>query len=78
MASVDFDKAKSALVTTALAAAANVPAQEALDLRDSVDALDGSPAVEDAKKIVLGILIIDTAGEDVLKQAVSTLGDAIK
>ncbi len=78
MTGVDFDKAKSALVSTCLAAAANVAAQEAIDLNTAVGALDGSAMSLEAKRIVLGVLIIDTVGHEVLKQAVTTLGDSIK
>lgn len=78
MAGVDFDKAHAPLVAACLAAAANVPPQEALDLRESVVALSASDAQPSTKSVVLGILIIDAVGADVLRQAVDTLGEAIK
>ncbi len=78
MDGIDFSKAAEALVAACLAAAANVPPQAALDLRESVDALAASSANNHSKVVTLGILIIDVVGAGVLRQAVSTLGDAIK
>lgn len=79
MAAVDFSKAKVTLVSACLAAAANVSADDSARLRTAVDALSAAASIpESAKSLVLGMLIIDTVGAEVLSQAVESLGDSIK
>lgn len=78
MKGVDFGKAQDALVTACLAATANVPPEDAAELSQSVKALSGSTASPASKSLILGLLLIDTVGPDVLKSAVSALGDEIK
>jgi hypothetical protein len=76
---VSFVKAKDALVTAALAASANVSAEESASLRQAVKALESEASMTDAAKtLVLGMLIIDVVGAGVLEETAKQLGDEIK
>jgi hypothetical protein len=74
---MSFAKAKDSLVATCLAATANVSAEDAAQLRTAVQALESSPMSDKEKSLVLGMLIIDTVGAQVLTNAVTQLGDEI-
>jgi hypothetical protein len=78
MPGVDFAKAQDALVAACLAASANVSAEDANKLRQSVQALSASGASPASKSVTLGLLLIDTVGAEVLKAAVIALGNEIK
>jgi hypothetical protein len=73
MRNFDFNTKHDDLVTACLAAAANVGADDALSLRDSVAALAGSQATDAGKSLTLGLLIVDVVGADVLAKAVESL-----
>jgi hypothetical protein len=64
---------RNALVTACLAAAANVSADDAVALRDSVQALADASADDTGKSLTLGLLIIDVMGPDVLKSALDAM-----
>lgn len=78
MRGVAFTKAQDALVSACLAATANVSAEDAAALKQSVQALSASSASPPSKSLILGLLLIDTVGSGVLTSAVSALGDEIK
>jgi hypothetical protein len=70
----DFDfKLHNELTTACIAAAASLTPDAILSLKNSVEALADSEASEAGKSLVLGLLIVDAVGADVLKQAVTSL-----
>lgn len=75
---IDFAKDADALVTACLAAAANVGSDESARLNTAVRELKNTTDIPMiAKPMILGMMIINTVGADVLQQAVTALTDAI-
>ena len=80
MKNVDFDKAKLALPTYSMALMQNVTSEEQSAIRTQVDALDSSLSGIDKSisSLILGLLILNVIGEEVLESAVETLGERIQ
>ncbi|MGB5723262.1 MAG: hypothetical protein WBM39_02515 [Parasphingorhabdus sp.] len=80
MKDVDFDKAKLALPTYSMALMQNVTSEEQSAIRTQVDALDASLSGIDksVSSLILGLLILNVIGEEVLESAVDTLGARIQ
>lgn len=79
MKDVDFDKASITLPTYCMALMQNFSPQDQSDLASRLTSLRAATAISDqAKARILGLILLDYIGEDVLKQAVSSLGDEIR
>ncbi|HEV7722303.1 MAG TPA: hypothetical protein VGO60_13515 [Iamia sp.] len=79
MDDVSFDAARESLVSVALTASVSVTPKATEDLRTGISALGSSTSIPDqAKSYVLGLMLIDVVGVEVLRQSVTTLGDSIK
>ena len=78
MKDVDYAKAYRALPPLCLALMQNVSAEEQKEL-DSALAVLETADVEDSTKVrLLGLELINVVGEDVLAEAVDSLGDEIR
>ena len=79
MDGIDFEKAKSSLPTTCFALMQNLGAEEAAQISRGIDALDGRKDLDTrSKALVLGLLLLNAVGTEVLSTAVSTLGETIR
>lgn len=79
MEAVDFHKSKSSLPATCFALMQNLGVEEIAQIKDAIDALDRREDLDPrSKALVLGLLLLDAVGRDVLGTAVSTLGDAMR
>ena len=78
MGDVDFDRAKQALVSFALTATVSVSPKAAGDLKLGVAALDSADFASDVKSMILGLMLIDEVGLDVLKKSVEALDTSIR
>ncbi|HEX9988679.1 MAG TPA: hypothetical protein VGE45_09410 [Chloroflexia bacterium] len=78
MRDVSFDKANVALPTFALALMQNLPPEYQKQFGDQIASLRGAQMEDYFKSLSLGISIMNVMGEDVLNQAVSSLGEKIK
>lgn len=78
MRGVSFARAQNALPVYCLALLQNLPTADQVALRQSVDALAAVAATDPQRALSLGLLLMNVAGEDVLRAAVKALGDDIK
>jgi len=78
MASVDFDKASHALPTYCFALMQNVSPEEQQMVARQVEALKNANMNDKVKCLSLGLLLMNLAGESLLKAAVETLGSNIE
>lgn len=78
MADVSFELASQALVSFALTATVSVPPQAKEDLKTGVAALESADFPDQTKSMILGLMLIDVVGLDVLRQSVEALGESIE
>ena len=80
MSAVDFEKANQALPAYCLTLMQNVPAEEQNAMKDQVSKLDvgGQGGGTMPRARLLGLILIDVVGEDVLRASVEALGDEIR
>jgi hypothetical protein len=72
-----FAKAKDQLPTVCIAMIPNFPPEEGARLKDRVKLIDGAALPHKAKLLTLGLTLVDSFGENVLRAAVESLGDDI-
>lgn len=72
-----FSKAKDQLPTICIAMIPNFPPEEGARLKDRVKLIDGADLPTKAKLLTLGLTLVDSFGENVLKAAIRSLGDDI-
>jgi hypothetical protein len=77
MKDVDYAKARRALPAFCLALMQNVPPEEQQELAKALAVLDQSDVTLSIKSRLLGLEVMNVVGEDVLKQAVDSLGAEI-
>lgn len=77
MGEVNFDLAKQALVSFALTATVSVSPKAAEELKVGVAALDSADFADNVKSMILGLMLIDEVGLDVLKRSVDALAGSI-
>jgi len=77
MKDVDYTKARRPLPAFCLALMQNVPSEEQQELAKALAVLDQSDVTPSIKSRLLGLEVMNVVGEDVLKQAVDSLGDEI-
>jgi len=78
MKDVDYTKARRALPAFCLALMRNVPAEEQQELEKALALLDQVQVTPSIKSRLLGLELINVVGQDVLKQAVDSLGAEIR
>ena len=78
LSGIDFEKAYESLPAYALGVLQNVPSDTQAQLGRQVDALRASSMPDSARVLLLGLLLMNVVGEDVLRSAVAALGDSIK
>lgn len=78
MKDVDFTKAYQSLPAFALGLMQNVPAETQTQLGRQVDALRASTMPDPARVLLLGLLLMNVVGGEVLQSAVTGLGNNIK
>jgi hypothetical protein len=78
MANVSFDKAHQSLPAFALGLMQNVDSEVQAQVGRQVDALRTATMPESAKVLLLGLLLMNIVGGEVLRSAVSSLGAEIK
>ncbi len=78
MKGVDYAKAYAALPPYCLALMRNVPAEEQQELDNALALLDKEDVEDDIKVRLLGLELINVVGEEVLEDAVKSLGAEIR
>lgn len=78
MSGIDFQKAYQSLPAYALGVLQNVSADTQAQLGRQVDALRAATMPDSAKVLLLGLLLMNVVGGEVLRSAVTALGDNIK
>jgi hypothetical protein len=77
MRNVSFEKARTALPTFCLALMQNLKPEDQTKLGQDVNALRAAEMDEATKVLVLGVILMDYVGPDVVKTAVARLGTMI-
>jgi len=78
MKDVDYSKARPALPAFCLALMRNVPDEEQRRLAKALEVLDQGDVTPSIRSRLLGLVLMNVVGEDVLKQAVDSLGAEIR
>jgi hypothetical protein len=78
MEGVSFGKAKLALPMTCFAMMQNVPVAEQERTSSEINEIQNAETSDHARAIGLGLTLMNSVGEDVLKAAVKALGEHIK
>lgn len=78
MNGVSFERAQFSLPEHCLSLMQNISPDEQAALGDSVKGIAEDPSNDRAKSINLGLTLLNLFGEEVLRQAVETLGESIK
>ena len=78
MKDVDYEKAFAALPPYCLALMQNLPDETQQQLRRALEILDRADIDPDVKTRLLGLELVNVVGVDVLKTAVTSLGDEIR
>ena len=78
MLGVSFARAKLALPLHCLALMQNVSAEEQNQLNQAIASLDTAATSDEVKSYNLGLLLMNFVGEDVLKEAIDSLGPVIQ
>lgn len=77
MAGIDFDLAKTSLPTFSVALMQNLPADQQTELSRQINELANVPMLSNQKAMVLGLLLMNYVGSEVLASAVAALKDDV-